>query len=256
MSKNVICIHGMWSKPSVWDAFKQRMEAEAYTVHTPALPYHESMEAQQGVDMGQVSLAEYIDAMTDFVAEFEEPPILVGHSMGGMIAQGVAARLPLHQLILLNPAAPAGVFAFRFSVIRLFVRHLLQWQFWAKPIRLSWEEARWGIFNGVDKAQAKAHYEDQVVESGRAAAEIAFWLFDRHKTSKVDFDKVTCPVLVVGAEHDRIVPSSVCSVVARRYADSLFHEIKGSGHWTLEGSPLDKIIQLSLKELSRPVEKT
>jgi len=242
MSETIVCVHGMWSKPSVWDCFKQ--QAQGHQVFAPALPYHESIEAQQNVAIGEVRLADYVDFVVDYVQGFEQPVTLVGHSMGGIIAQCVAARVKLKRLILLNSAAPAGVFSLRPSVLRLFFFHLSKWGFWRKPIKLSWQEARWGIFNHVPEQDARRHYEEQVPESGRAAAEIAFWFLDKRRTTVVDFKRVTCPVLVVGAQHDRIVPASVCRVVAGRYTNASYHELKGCGHWTLEGLPMQEIINL------------
>ena len=242
MSETLVCIHGMWSKPSVWDSFKQQMQSQGHTVHCPALPYHESLEAQQGSAIGEVSLQRYIDFVLEYVQSLEQPITLVGHSMGGMIAQSVAARVALKRLILLNPAAPAKVMAFRPSVLRLFFFHLTKWGFWRKPVKLSWEEARWGVYNHVPEKDALRHYADQVPESGRAAAQIAFWFLDPQRTTVVDFKRVSCPVLVVGAEHDRIVPASVCRAIAGRYPSARYYEVKGFGHWTLEGEPLNEII--------------
>lgn len=255
MSETLVCIHGMWSKPSVWEGFKQQMQDQGHTVHCPALPFHDSLETQQGIAIGEISLQNYIDFVVTFVQALDTPVTLVGHSMGGMIVQSVAQQLSLKNLILLNPAAPAGVFAFRPSVLRLFFFHLTKWGFWRKPIQLSWKEARWGVFNHVPEEDARRHYADQLPESGRAAAEIAFWFLDRQRTTAVDFDQVQCPVLVIGAEHDRIVPASVCRSVARRYANARYQEIKGSGHWTLEGAPLQQIIPLSVNAMSEACQK-
>lgn len=249
-TRQLVCIHGMWGTPAVWDSFKQKMQAQGYEVHTPALPCHASKEEQISMGIGQLSVRDYIASMVEFVSGFEEPPIVVGHSMGGVIAQCVAAQVPVSQLILLNPAAPAGVIAFRPSVLRLFARHLLKWGFWNKPIQLSKEEANWGLFNHLAPELASKIYAEQVFESGRAVAEIAFWFFDKHRSVRVDFKKVQCPVLVIGAKHDRITPASVCRVVAKRYAKSSYHELHDIGHWTIEGEPLDKVIELSINALN------
>ena len=54
--------------------------------------------------------------MLDYAADLEdelrglaEPPILIGHSMGGLLAQMLAARMNVRALVLLAPSAPWGV---------------------------------------------------------------------------------------------------------------------------------------------------
>lgn len=249
MTNQVVCIHGMWTTPTVWDVFKETLEAKGYEVHTPALPYHNSIAEQQCIDLGRVSLSEYSASMIKFVNSFSEPPILIGHSMGGLIAQIVAANVPVAQLVLLNPSASAEISAIRLSVVRLFRRVLMTWGFWRKPVRLNWKEVQWGIFNGHSLEVAARRYEEQIFESGRSGAEIAFPFFDPHKVASVDASKITCPVLVLGCEDDRIVPASVCKATAARYPQAEYKELKNMGHWIFDGWPLESALAMTLGAL-------
>jgi pimeloyl-ACP methyl ester carboxylesterase len=71
-----------------------------------------------------------------------------------------------------------------------------------------------------------------VYESGRAACEIGFWLFDTKKAARVDGVKVQCPVLVVSGAHDRMTPASVCLQVAEKYRYvSTYKEFSDHAHW-------------------------
>jgi pimeloyl-ACP methyl ester carboxylesterase len=83
----------------------------------------------------------------------------------------------------------------------------------------------------------KAAYERFVFESGRAAAELGFWLFDFKGASKVDKSTVSCPVLVVSGAEDRITPASVVRKVANKYkAVSTYKEFENHAHWVI-GEP-------------------
>jgi len=76
-----------------------------------------------------------------------------------------------------------------------------------------------------------------VYESGRAAAEIGFWLFDRKMASSVDASKVTCPVLIVAGSEDRITPVSVIRKVQNKYKTvSTYKEFPNHAHWVI-GEP-------------------
>ncbi len=75
----------------------------------------------------------------------------------------------------------------------------MRWGFWRKPAQQRFEEAVYSVLHLLPKEEQKETFGRFVYESGRAASEIGFWLFDRRKAAAVDEAKVTCPVLVVGA---------------------------------------------------------
>ena len=90
----------------------------------------------------------------------------------------------------------------------------------------------------------KAAYERFVYESGCAATEIGFWLFDSKGASKVDESKVTCPVLVVSGAEDRITPASVVRKVADKYkAVSTYKEFENHAHWVIGEPGWEKIAE-------------
>ncbi|MCD4722596.1 MAG: alpha/beta hydrolase [Desulfobacula sp.] len=83
----------------------------------------------------------------------------------------------------------------------------------------------------LSEVDQKAAYERFAFESGRAAAEIGFWLFDSKGASRVDESKVTCPVLVVSGAEDRITPATVCRKVANKNKTvSTYKEFKNHAH--------------------------
>ena len=85
--------------------------------------------------------------------------------------------------------------------------------------------------------EQKKVFERFVYESGRAASEIGFWLFDRRKAAAVDASKVICPVLIIGAGEDRITPVSVVRKVAEKYRRvATYKEFAGHAHWVV-GEP-------------------
>ena len=86
----------------------------------------------------------------------------------------------------------------------------------------------------LSENEQKEIYDKFVYESGRAAFEIGYWLFDSRGASRVDESKVTCPVLVVAGTQDRITPASVVRRVARKYkAVSAYKEFENHAHWVV-----------------------
>ncbi len=242
MADTIILIHGMWAGPWCWDNYRRVLEARGYRCIAVTLPYHDmNPKAAPDPCLGIVSMRDYVDAVDrqirDEIAATGERPILIGHSMGGLIVQMLAARGLVRAAVLLTPAAPAGIMALKGSVIRSFLGLLHIWAFWRKPIPTDFRQSAYSTLH-LMPPQAQREIVDKLgYESGRAIFEIGFWLFDRRRVTHVDADKVRCPMLVIGAEHDRIVPASVVRQVAHKYRRvASYRELAGHAHWVV-GEP-------------------
>ena len=116
-------------------------------------------------------------------------------------------------------------------------RVLTTWGAWRKPAFPTLEEVTYAVYNLLTEEERRSEYERLVHESGRAAAEIVFWPFDRTNAATVDEAKITIPTLTVAGTQDRITPASVVRKVGRKYAKGgTFHEFPDHAHWVL-GEP-------------------
>jgi pimeloyl-ACP methyl ester carboxylesterase len=238
MDQTIVMIHGMWGGPWYWENYRRVLEAGGFRCVATRLPYHE-LDAQGRPDprLGTASLLDYATALEHEIRDLGEPPILMGHSMGGLLAQMLGARGLARALVLLTPASPAGILALTPSVIRSFWSIMSAWGFWRKPMRQSYAEAAYSMLHLLPEAERKAAYDSFVYESGRAAFEIGFWLIDPRGAAKVDAARVTCPVLVVAGGQDRITPASVVRRVAHKYkAVATYKEFSDHAHWVV-GEP-------------------
>ena len=96
MSKSILFVHGAWVTPACWDSFKSFFEARGYARQAPAWPYLDRpvAELKRGIDPKFAGLT--IEALVDHYARIiqaaPKPPILVGHSFGGLIVQLLLTR--------------------------------------------------------------------------------------------------------------------------------------------------------------------
>ena len=238
MADTIFMIHGMWGAPWYWENYRRVFEAEGYRCVATTLPYHD-MDPRGVPDprLGTASLLDYADALERELGQLGEKPIMMDHSMGGLLAQILGARGLANALVLLTPASPAGIVVVTPSVIRSFWSTQTTWGFWKKPMRQTFAEAAYSMLHLLPEKEQKEIYSKFVYESGRAAFETGYWLFDSRGASKVDGSKVTCPVLVVAGAQDRITPASVVRRVARKYkAVSTYKEFENHAHWVV-GEP-------------------
>ena len=236
MPDTILMIHGMWGTSWYWANYRRVFEAKGYKCVAPTLPYHDmDPRGQPDERLGTASLLDYAQALEKEIANLGTKPILMGHSMGGLLAQILGARGLAKALVLLAPASPAGILAIRPSVLRSFWSVQTKWAFWRKPMRQTFGEAVYSMMHLLPPEEQREAYDRFVYESGRAACEIGYWLFDPRHASRIDASKVTCPVLVIAGSEDRITPASVVRNVARKYR-ATYKEFPNHAHW-LVGEP-------------------
>lgn len=253
MTHTIFMIHGMWGGPWCWDNYRGFFEGAGYRCIVPTLPHH-GVEpgGKPEPDQGRASLLDYASALERELRRLDAEPILMGHSMGGLLAQMLAARGLARSLVLLAPAAPAGVWAVTPTVIRSFWSIQTSWGFWRSPVRLGFRDAVYSMLHRLPEAQQVAAYDRFVPESGRVLFEIGYWPLDRARASRVDSTRVACPVLVVAGNADRIVPATVVWRVARKYRSvASFMGFVNHGHWLLAEPGWDEVAEHVANWLSR-----
>ena len=241
MARPIVLIHGMWCTGANFDRLVEGLKPRGHACFAPTLPAHEVGVAHP--EVGNKSLAEYLSFLEDFVRRqnFSEAPILIGHSMGGLLAQQLAARIRPFALVLLAPAWPAGIFGLRWANFVSFFRIITSWAWWRRPQKLSFHRAVVSAFNGVPRDKHVKLYDAMVDESGRAAFEIALWMLDGARASRVDAAAIKCPVYVVSCGEDRLVPAVAVRKVAALYPQASLRHYPARGHWVLDDVDTDEM---------------
>jgi pimeloyl-ACP methyl ester carboxylesterase len=238
-TKNVVLIHGSWSRGEQLAAARAAFEERGYTAHTPTLRHHELPPQEGAMKIASLSLRDYTDDLVAFVNSLDSPPLLVGHSMGGLVAQLVAARTRQAGLVAACPAPAAGIVAATPTSVRITLPHLLRPRPWTKPwLHPTFEQFRRWIANTQTEDIAREIYDGLVCESGRYVWELLVGALKLSKATTVDFAAVTTPVLVIGAECDRIVSSGIVRQTAARYQHGSHVEIPRCDHMVFSGAAL------------------
>ncbi len=236
----VVLIHGMWSTPVVLAEIRSAFEEEGYVVHTPCLPYHEARNQfteEKKQQLATASIEQYVDAVLAYLADLGVPVILAGHSMGGLIAQLVAAKTACEKLILISSAAPAGINSLSWSALRTFGRNLFKFPIWKLTTNLLLKNIQYGIANTQSPAVQRDIIQKSTFESGRVSWQISMWFLYRKPPTKVAYDKVHCPVLVIGGTEDKITPGNIQRKIATKYPGrAQLILLPGVCHWTIGGS--------------------
>jgi pimeloyl-ACP methyl ester carboxylesterase len=244
VSPDVILIHGSGSTGQQVIALRDHFQRRGWTVHAPTLRHHDPSVTNQSTLVAGVSLRDYADDITELARDLNRP-LIGGFSMGGLIAQLVAARVPHRGLFCLAPApAPGMLSPLREALV--FGRHFIEATRWRKPWPpSSWEEFRRCVVNEQEATTARQIFNLhlQVFESGRVFAEVYMPHLDHGDAAHVDYQAEMGPVLVMGGTKDLVVPVSICRQAAARYAHGQYVEIDGADHMLVGGRFLPTVLQ-------------
>lgn len=232
----VVMIHGAFCGSWAFDGWRTVYEAKGFEVHVPTLRHHEP-QSGASTELGHTSILDYAEDLGKLLDSIGDSPVVIGHSLGGLLAQMLAARKSVRALVLLAPTAPWGLLPSTlfeyFSAQALY----LEGAFWRKAIAPSHWIAAANALDLVPPDERDTLLTQLVPESGRAIFEAMHWMLDLAHTTQVDPRAVVCPILCLAGAKDRINPPSMVRRIARRYGGrARFEELPGHSHWLI-GEP-------------------
>jgi len=220
----VVLIHGACSQPAHFSAWRALFEGAGYGCTVPALPGH--APSDPAVLRGQ-GFADYLDAMRAVVAGLGARPVVVGHSMGGLIARMLAAEGLCAGVVLVTPLpagrVPATIGALPyFAAVAPFVVAGQPFRPWPGAVRRL-------ALHHLPRAEQNVIADGFVAESGRAYRDLVLG------RAKVKRRGVRCPMLVLHGDADRLIPLAVARGIADKHGAPLA-VIPGQGHWLIAPS--------------------
>ena len=246
-TQHVLLIHGTWCNGHAWGEFANALEACGFTVHTPSLRHHGSPETNDiwgnAQQVSKVGLLDFVDDLKALIETLDSPPIIIGHSAGTLLAQLVAARVPIAGLILLAPAPNAGMFAMYPSMAAAWLRYLPQWIAGKPMYPVSYKAWQKYVCNETPDDVSQAYYASLCAESGTMYREMVLWFVDPKRAAKVDYPAVNAPVLVITGSKDKCTVPRIGRIIAKKYgAQGSYVELQGSDHMMTVGRYLPETL--------------
>jgi pimeloyl-ACP methyl ester carboxylesterase len=244
----VVMIHGAFCGPWSLDGFRRQFEQAGYAVRVPALRFHDASPPPEA--LATTGLADFCADLEEELAALKAPPVLLGYSMGGLLAQLLAARKKVRALVLVAPSAPWGVPPSTLFEIGAAQALLLNTGFWNRILEPNRDAALATSFNLLPREARDQVFSRMVPESGRATFEILHWGMDMNRASEVDCAKVACPLLFLSGAEDRINPPGTVARAAALYKGRACHEtFPGMGHWLIGEPGWEKVARRALEWL-------
>lgn len=200
--------------PRSWEPWVERYTARGHHVVAPGWPGVGSDPEQIRRDptpLEGLGIAAIVDHYDAIVRGLERPPIIIGHSFGGLFTQILLDRGLGAAGVALGSAPPKGVVLLPYSSLRA------AWPGLRNPLKrsglapLTREQFHWAFTNTLTKDASDAVYEQQYIPgTSRAFFEAASANLNPRSAAKIDFGNATrAPLLLVVGGKDRISPPSV-----------------------------------------------
>jgi alpha-beta hydrolase superfamily lysophospholipase len=235
----LMLIHGAWLSARSWENFADYFGKRGFEVSAPEWPRKESdvedlredTEALKGLGM-----AEIVDHYEEQIRALDEPPVLIGHSFGGLIVELLLDRGLGRAGVAISPAPPKGILVLPFSSLKAAAPALAHPSKYNGIVTLSLDEFTYGFVNTFSPEEAAAAYERYAVpETGHIFYEAGLANFHLNPPTEVHFKNADrAPLLIVGAEKDNTVPASLAHKQFKKYergpAATDYVEFEGRPH--------------------------
>jgi pimeloyl-ACP methyl ester carboxylesterase len=232
-SKSAFFIPGAWMTPECWDNFRKTFEAAGYRTDSKPWPYLDGPAAalrdHPPEALGGLTVGRIVDHYAAIISALPEPPVIVGHSFGGLYVQLLLDRGIGRSGIAIDPGPIAWALPGPQSLLAA-LPPILRWKGWARPFLISREGFARNFANTLPPEAQKAAYDKYVVPTSgmifhQAAASVGTGASPRKRRQ---------PLLITAAQYDRTVTPYLSRVIyhAQKHAPSRtdFKYYKGLSH--------------------------
>lgn len=127
-SKTIVFITGAFVSNSCWDEWRAYFESKGYSTAAPPWPFKNATAAElrarqpNDTDLAGLTMEELIDYYATIIQQCPEKPIVIGHSLGGLLTQIMVNKDLVAAGIAIHPAPPKGVLPYELTSIRSLIQ--------------------------------------------------------------------------------------------------------------------------------------
>ena len=220
----ILFVHGAWHGAWCWEKnFMPYFAEKGYTTYALSLRGHGDSETP--AHFRWMRIADYVEDVAQVVDQLPEGPVMVGHSMGGLVVQKYLEEYTAPAAVLLASVPVKGAFR---TTLRIALRH---------PLALLKANLTWSMYPiiGKPKLTREAFFSMDIppdtlngyfnlMQDESYLAFLDMMLFKLPNPEKVSTD-----LLILGAEEDAIFLPDEIQATAAAY-DKKPEFFKGMAH--------------------------
>ncbi|MGC4038501.1 MAG: alpha/beta hydrolase [Chitinophagaceae bacterium] len=239
-AKTIVFITGAFVSNSCWDEWRTFFENNGYTTIAEPWPHKDApaevlRNRQPDAEIASNRLASLTDYYAGIVKKLPERPILIGHSIGGLIVQLLLQRGLGAAGVAIHSVPPQGIFTFKLSFLKAGWGALGFFTPVMKSFMMSFSQWQYAFTNGMSPEEQKQGYYSFAIPESKLIVRDTIT-----SAAKVDFKKPHAPLLLTSGSDDHTIPASLNYDNYKKYKDrdsiTDYKEFEGRNHFVL-GQP-------------------
>lgn len=252
----IVLVHGLWMTPRSWENWVQRYTEKGYRVLAPGYPGFEveveALRADPSI-IASLTVPQVVEHLEKVIGELEKPPIIMGHSFGGVLTQvlldhgfgavGVAVDSVPTEGVLVNPP----------SQIKSLFPFLKNPTNFHQAVGFTPEEFNYAFTNTMTLEESAPVYERYHIPTPASFV----WggvlqnVIPGHQATYVNYhNDDRAPLLFIAGSEDHIMPASVNRSNANHYNKSKartdYHEFSGRSHYIIGEKGWEEVADYAL----------
>ncbi|MEO3406792.1 alpha/beta hydrolase [Mucilaginibacter sp. CAU 1740] len=231
--KTIVFIHGMFQNPKSWENWIAYFNEKGYNCIAPAWPMHVGSPADlrenPPAGLGDLHLQTIVDEIERVIASLPEKPILIGHSVGGLIVQILVQKGLAEIGVPIDSVAPNAMLAFDWGFMKnsALIANPFKGN---EPFFMDLESFHGSFCNTMSIEETEVAFNETATHDSRNVLRDCMG-----EAGHIDLELPHAPLLFIGGEEDEIIPYELNEKNAKAYTDEIsitdFKAFPNRGHW-------------------------
>ena len=218
-AKNIVFVHGMYMNGESWSPWIQQAQTRGFKATAPSWPFHEGLPEylRNHIDprLGKLRFKDIVDFYKTHIDSLAERPLLIGHSIGGLVVQKLVNDGYAEAAVAISSAPPQGVFTLAPEFFKANFPHINPFK-GNEPVIMTKERFHYTFCNTQTQESSDLDFEKYVVPESRNVPRSTLT-----PQAKIKFKKDHVPLLLIGGEKDNLIPLSLVETNFKKYRKSL-----------------------------------
>jgi pimeloyl-ACP methyl ester carboxylesterase len=213
----------MFVTRACWRDWVEYFSDRGYGAAAPAWPGREApadelRRAHPDAALGQLTLDKVVDHYATYIENLPAPPILIGHSMGGLIVQLLMQRSLGLLGVAISSAPPKNLLSLRWSFFKSNWPMLNPLYGSGTPYLMPFSHFQYSFVHTLPEEEQRRAYDRHVAPESRRVGRSTL-----SSVARINYSAATRPLLFLSGAEDRIIPASLNAANVRKYRRSSAH---------------------------------
>ena len=259
----IVLVHGLWMTPLSWEHWVDRFTGRGHRVIAPAWPGMDGPVEELRRDtsaFARLGVSEIADHYEAIIRKLDSPPIIMGHSFGGLVTQILLDRGLGAAGVAIDSAPIKGILGLPYSSLRVASVAVKNPANRHRAVALSPKQFHYAFTNNLTAEQSQPLYERYAVPGpGRPLFQAAFANFNPRAATKVNVhNDDRAPLLLIAGGQDHTVPASTTrsnfKLQSKSKAITALREYPDRSHWTVAEDGWEEVADHALAWAIDPSE--